>query len=566
MILRSVLFASFIALISARNITYNVIVSAGDQQTVAVVVDKNPFPLKPSAHSVLLYTGEAPEAIEAYNYAKFNGSQMVEQEAFLRHAVKVDTPNQFYNRTWDTVSPAKLPGTLPPMSAIDRIKSDLHLNDQIVTIHFEADEGAIDRMQKSTLNNTEKVVTTMTYISLNGTQKFTDVEIKLAGNSARMFSKLSYNIKIPKKQSLAGYRSLKLRSLATDPSYVREKTVYDILQSAGVATTEFSYARVFVNKRAYGLFGLIETYKDPWLQNEFGAGQKDFERGILYQGLCRSPTTNLSSNLEFRGDNQTLYADDSYKIKVDPAKGQPIDYTRLMQFTKFLANAPTNGSDVVNHWEKEIDTQSMVRNMALEILLGFADGYVSNVNNFYLYDNRKRHQFVFIPSDTDFSLGSTFTKLSDMLSGDYHQFPGMSLKRPLIQKMLEVPEFKKQFEELLVKLSKELLNPQVINPYIDTMVNIVREDVAWDQTLPRPTAGVWNQIDSADAGSQKLDPSMFQPPFDFDTTIDMGTRIIFNNVTLDMAVNGPTGYISLSPLKEWFARKSQATLQYLNAN
>ncbi|KAF7728353.1 hypothetical protein EC973_006294 [Apophysomyces ossiformis] len=564
------LVASFIAFVSAchtgRNITYNVVLSAGEQQTVAVVVDSKVFPLKQSSHSVLLYTGEAPRAKKSYNYAKFNGSELVEQEAFLRDAVKLNTPNQFYNRTWDTVKPAKLPNTLPPMSAMNRVKSKLHLNDQIVTIHIEADEAAIERMHKDPMRNTEKVPTKLTYISLNEAQTFADVEFELAGNNARWFSKLTYNLKFPKKQLLAGYRSLKLRSLITDPSYIREKTVYDIMQSAGVATTQFSYARVYINKKPYGLFGIVENYKNPWLENEFANGQKEeFERGILYQGRSRSFTTNLSSNLEFRGDNQTLYADDSYKIKVDPAKGQPIDYTRLMEFTKFLANAPTTGSDVVNQWEKHIDTQSMVRNLALEILLGFADGYISNANNFYLYDNRERQQFVFIPSDTDYSLGSTFTKLSDMWTGNYHDFPGMSLKRPLFQKMLEVPQLKKQFEELLVKLTKELLNPKRMNPYIDSLVNMIREDVTWDQMVPRYAESILKDVGAGQQDPQNVDPNMFVPPTDMETTIDIGMRATLNNVNLDMAVNGPTGYISLAPVKEWFARQSEATLKYLNA-
>ncbi|KAG0175358.1 hypothetical protein DFQ28_000968 [Apophysomyces sp. BC1034] len=557
------LVASLVALASARNITYSVITSAGDQQTVAVVVDRNSFQLKPSSDSRVLFTGEAPEATESYNYAKFNGGQMVEQEAFLRHAVKDNTPNEFYNRTWNTVEPVQLPTVMPPMASIDRIKSNLHLNNQIVTLHFEAGPDDFNKLHSNSTMNTDKVTTTLTYITLNGTQKFTDVEIKLAGNSARMFPKLTYNIKLAKKQSLAGFRTLKLRSLATDPSYIREKTVYDIIESVGVASTQFS---VFFNNQAYGLFGLIETFKNPWVDNEFGGGRKDFERGILYQGQCWSNTTKRHADLQFRGDNQTLYNDDSYKIKVEPAKGQPMDYTRLMEFTKFLASAPTNGSEVVKEWEKHIDTESVVRNMALEILLGFADGYITNVNNFYIYDNRKRRQFTFIPSDTDFSMGSTMVKLDNMWNGNYHQFAGMSLSRPLVQKMLEVPELKQQFEQLLVKICKEVLNPQVMNPYIDNLANMVREDVAWDRTLPRANPDAFKIIEqmaaSADAVQQLNDVA--QPTFDMNTTIDLGTRLVLDDVTFDMAVNGPTGHISLSGVKEWVARQSEATLKYFS--
>ncbi|KAG0177315.1 hypothetical protein DFQ29_004985, partial [Apophysomyces sp. BC1021] len=135
---------------------------------------------------------------------------------------------------------AKLPNVLPLLSSIDRIRTDLHVDGQIPTLYFSGNQTAIDIMHS---NNTgdNKVITNMTYISPYKTQRLDGVNIELAGRSSRWWAKLSYNFKIDHKQGFFGYRHLKLRALNTDPSYLREQIVYDVLRSSGLATTGFSY-------------------------------------------------------------------------------------------------------------------------------------------------------------------------------------------------------------------------------------------------------------------------------------------------------------------------------------
>lgn len=72
---------------------------------------------------------------------------------------------------------------------------------------------------------------------------FSGVEFEISGHSSRQAPKLAYNLKLPKKTYLYGYRRLKLRSLGTDPSYIREDLGYKMLHAAGVPTTDTSYVR-----------------------------------------------------------------------------------------------------------------------------------------------------------------------------------------------------------------------------------------------------------------------------------------------------------------------------------
>lgn len=74
---------------------------------------------------------------------------------------------------------------------------------------------------------------------------FDNVDVSLAGRSSRWIPKLSYGLKLDKKNdtTLFGYKNLKLRALGLDPSYVRENLVYHVLEATGVPASGFSYVR-----------------------------------------------------------------------------------------------------------------------------------------------------------------------------------------------------------------------------------------------------------------------------------------------------------------------------------
>ncbi|KAG0174779.1 hypothetical protein DFQ28_008635 [Apophysomyces sp. BC1034] len=464
---------------------------------------------------------------------------------------------------------AKLPNVLPPLPSINRIQSDLHIAGQIPTLHFSGDQAEIDHMQANIIGQ-DKVLTNMTYITLHATfrwlniadrpndvRRMDGVVIHIGGRSSRRSTKLSYNIKIEDKQGLFGYRRLKLRSLFSDVSYMREQIVYDLLQSSGVATTGFSYVRVFFNNRPLGLYGLIENYKNPWLKNEFAGGKK-FDQGILYQGIYFSDKTGIGADLGYRGDNLTAYVDRTYKIKEPPKEG-PSDFRKLMEFTRFLNTTVAEEPDAVEAWKGYVDIDSVIRNMVLEVLLGFADGYIVSMRNFYLYYNTDAKQLIYLPSDVDACIGTTIVKLADMWSGDYQRYPGFSLNRPLL-KFIKVSSFKAQFEHLLVKLSKELISPDIVNPYIDDLANMIKEDVAWDMAIQilNIESRQDNQPEETETETRLHVPP---PPVDPATYYSMKHR---EYVSFEVAVNGSNIALSVAGVKEWFRHQGPATLAHFN--
>ncbi|KAI7883910.1 coth-domain-containing protein [Lichtheimia hyalospora FSU 10163] len=538
---------------------------------MAVVVDDKVYPLHQSNLTSLLYTGDAPTPSEGYYFAKTSdGNHVTEREPFTRNLdgrPGDDIYYEVYNRSVNVHQMKDMPQYLDPLDSIHRVDSDLHRYNEIATVHFTtANQSAIDYMHTNVTADFQ-VVCNMTYIRGDEIQTFDDVELELAGRSSRTVPKLSYNIKIPKGQKLYEYRRLKLRSLFSDPSYLRESMAYRIIESTGLVSSKFSYIRVFINNETAGLFGIIENFKNPWAKNEFANGDNDYpgySRGNLYQGHLGEPPKTFS-DLGYIGDNVTAYAAGQYKIKEDPSEGEP-DYAPLMNLTRFIAHAPINGSNAVEEWNKHLEMESVLRSMALEVLVGYSDGYLTLADNYYVYQmGVNSSRFLFIPSDLDLTFGSTLVKMSDMLSGDYNRFPGLH-DRPLTSQFLRVPEFKDRFEELLKNLSADLVTPKVLDPVIDDTVNMIRPDVEWDLTLPRLSK--FNISNSQEAMQSLMDMGTESAnQFSMPSTIDNATvQELFTgataNVTFDQAISGHLGFLSLASIKEFIANQSTATQKY----
>lgn len=120
-----------------------------DNYALGVIVDNDKlYPLSTvDGISSLYHTGEAPRSISGYRYAIIDkdGNIIVEQENFLRSPVVEDsTLNEYYNRTWNTMTVDKLPVIMEPLPILSRIQSDLHLEGQIPTIHITGNQTAID--------------------------------------------------------------------------------------------------------------------------------------------------------------------------------------------------------------------------------------------------------------------------------------------------------------------------------------------------------------------------------------------------------------------------------------
>ena len=83
-----------------------------------------------------------------------------------------------------------------------------------------------------------------------------------------------------------------------------------------------------------------------------------------------------------------------------------------------------------------------------------------------------------------FFTGTSYSQSEAFFGGNYTAFPGLN-STPLATRMLAVPKFKSEFDNLIRNYTTGLVNTDIMNPRIDELMTFLNDDVVWDKSLPR---------------------------------------------------------------------------------
>ena len=229
----------------------------------------------------------------------------------------------------------------------------------------------------------------------------------------------------------------------------------------------------------YGVYGMIEEIKKQFLKERTigeGGGNLISNKGNLWKCLWKDKgadfvKSNESSigeeevSFEFDEDgnitdfNNTTY-DYDYKGDNDLEEdGKP----QILAFMEELNNLPncTDGNNdeadiqtIKTFYTEKMDGDLFLRTYAINVILGMWDDYWVNKNNYYFYFDKGGKAY-FIPYDYDNILGTNGCETD---AGTKNPLEWGSLtngERPLIQKILQVPEYMEAYKEYLIEYSNE---------------------------------------------------------------------------------------------------------------
>ncbi|KAI8881319.1 hypothetical protein K501DRAFT_300771 [Backusella circina FSU 941] len=179
----------------------------------------------------------------------------------------------------------------------------------------------------------------------------------------------------------------------------------------------------------------------------------------------------ILSNVEYLGENMTRYNIGEYKMKAGKEKKDKLEsFTAPKDFTRKASRCK---------WVHQ------KKSMALKDLFGFSDAYMTLADNYYLYNNPEQPgKMIYMSFDLDTIIGSTLFDLDFTLSGDYTKHPEFSFQS-LTKHLFANPDVLQQYKGTILKLAKELIQPSIMMPRIDNVVDMIRSDVEWDQSLSR---------------------------------------------------------------------------------
>ncbi|GAN11269.1 hypothetical protein MAM1_0521c10828 [Mucor ambiguus] len=485
--------------IQAADVEYSVVAFPQDQQSVAVIVGGQSYPLTRATDYPNIFKGVAP-AGEQYQYSLTGGpGDVVETNLRVQQAGITTTGNEFFNRTQTVYNVPALPQAYNPI--YHPLQSNMNRSDEIATIILEANATGFNEILANPLGEHDYTqISRMTYIANKEVFSFTNAGIKNSGQSTREFAKQSYKVRLNEftktgpKELIYGRTTIKLRAHETDPTFVREKLMLDCLAASGGATLQGNFVRLFVNNRPMGLYLMIDDSTTNFINVALRGGNQKFQyTGPTYKGNALNPS--FEGNLVYKDDLQESYNDTIYKLEDEGNMKKDMNKTNektpLIEFIKELSTIdPTQMVDEASKGplEKLLNPQNLMIHMAMNFLSGSWDGFWHQASNYYLTKETSSGQWTFISYDFDETFGLGAPRY--MSTTPYENFTRPDSQRPLIDVIIKSPYYKAEFEKVVQTLVKRFFKASAVNPRIEAWKNMLREDVEYDLSLPAESVGI----------------------------------------------------------------------------
>ena len=289
-----------------------------------------------------------------------------------------------------------------------------------------------------------------------------------------------------KEKKLAGAaKGLILKRFKDDPTYSREIYGYNMFRQNGIwIAPRAAYTRLIIQIQEadgsyetinYGVYAMIEEVKKQFLKERTtpeSGGNLTSNKGNLWKLSWPSDFKNIDAN-SIGEESSKKITDANGNVTGIKVQSFPYDFksgglfeeakTQLIDFINEL-NALPNCKDgnndeadiatIKDFYTNKMDGDLFLRTYAVNVILGMWDDYWMNSNNFYFYFDESGKAY-FIPFDYDNILGvnglnTDIAKHSPIAWGNLDDG-----NRPLIQKILQVPEYMQDYKVYLDEFSNE---------------------------------------------------------------------------------------------------------------
>jgi len=191
-----------------------------------------------------------------------------------------------------------------------------------------------------------------------------------------------------------------------DYSYTNEVYSYELFKEAGVILPKASYAEIVIKidgeEKLRSLYNIFEHYDEEFIRRYFQEERKN-EVGNLYKGSWSATLDPITEDYlvgvrQWERNIRPVYSKETNKLDKD--------YSQIIRFSEKINQS--NPFEQLFYMEKYFNTESFMKAMALNVLLGNPDDYRGNGNNYYYYFDENDYM-TYIPFDYDNSMGSGWT-------------------------------------------------------------------------------------------------------------------------------------------------------------
>lgn len=238
-------------------------------------------------------------------------------------------------------------------------------------------------------------------------------------------------------QQFLGLKSFVLDNLSQDFSGIKETVAMRFFTRLGIPAPRETHARLYVNGRYAGLYGVVESVDKTMMGRVFGSIDGDIQNdGYLfeYNYLLDSPW-----RFDYLGQSLVPYKL-RFDIKTNESHADSRIWGPIEELVRLVNQTPADRFEQTIN--PRLDLSAFVRYIAAQNFIAQDDGFngYAGMNNFYLYrlENSTNHVFVAWDEDVGFlspEFGIT-TRLNDNV---------------LTRKTLELPAYQSQYFSVLAE-------------------------------------------------------------------------------------------------------------------
>ena len=278
--------------------------------------------------------------------------------------------------------------------------------------------------------------------------------------------KLDIDVFVP-GQEVYGLDKLNLNNCFLDPSFVRERSCYELCQAAGLPTERTNYAELYINGTYWGLYLLVEQFDQEFIESRFGAE----EEGNLWKG-------DEHGTLEYLGTDESLYYGE-YELKTNEDQD---DWSALVEMVDAINNTAIGSLQDTLH--PIMDVNSAMAMLAIDNLTVNLDSYPGRCVNYYFYHRDLDSRFVFAQWDLNESWGifnqynMSLTQLKQL--SPYWTNPQPGEDRPLAEQLWQVSDYDDIYLGHMKKLMATAAEPTTLLARMEELRDLVRSSVYAD--------------------------------------------------------------------------------------
>lgn len=319
-----------------------------------------------------------------------------------------------------------------------------------------------------------------------GGERIARIGVRCKGNSSLGIanSKKPLNLTIDQfveGQELWGFDVINLNNNWSDASQLREAIAFKLLAQY-MPVPRFGFAKVSAQGQVLGFYTLVEQVDGTWADHWFPG-----DDGTVVRGDSPDRIVFNSSTLNWAGEDLAAYRR-GYEVK-GPTAAEDAGYIAVRELTRALdAPASAGGlgdADFARGIRTHLDVDSALWYIAGSNLTANLDSYYVG-KNYYLYQSQRGGQFHAVTWD----LGLGFGLFNFQVGGRPGQgggtlnpatvdpfYQSADANRPLIRRLLAVPEYRADYLAHYRTLFHEAFTPEWIEEVGASYQALIREAV-----------------------------------------------------------------------------------------